>query len=758
MSEDVASVLSQLTLEEKASLCLGSDFWHTAPVARLGVPEIMMSDGPHGLRRQPDHGDHVGISGSAPATCFPTACALGSSWDPGLVGRVGEALGREARAQGVAVVLGPGINIKRSPLCGRNFEYFSEDPLLSGWLGAALIGGIQSQGVGASLKHFAANNQETDRLRVSADVDERTLREIYLAGFEHAVTAARPWTVMCSYNKINGVYSSENRWLLTEVLRGEWGFEGLVVSDWGAVNDRVAALAAGLDLEMPPNLGVSDAALVAAVRAGQLAEPALDAAVARVLRLVERATSVQPASPVDADQHHALARAAAAQCAVLLKNDGGILPLRPAAGDTVAVIGEFARTPRFQGAGSSQVNPTRVDVPLDQLRAAVPDGVEVAFAAGFGIGPGDQDDQLADEAVALAGRATTVVAFLGLPAADESEGFDRTHLDLPARQTTLLGRLAEVNANLVVVLANGSAIRLSDWEQHAKAVLECWLSGQAAGGAVADLLLGAANPSGRLAETLPVRLEDNPSYLNFPGEQGHVRYGEGIFVGYRGYDALAREVSYPFGYGLSYTSFGYDNLTATVSGSAGSGDLAVTVTCTVTNTGDRRGHEVVQLYVRDPEATVARPLRELKAFEKIDLAAADTAPVEFTLVARDLSYWSPAARDWVLEGGRFELAVGASSRDIRLTATVDIAAPARAAKLDGTSTLEEWLADPAGSVLLRKVIGTDQNGRPAGILGNEELQKVIGNFPLSRLAAFPGLGLSHAAVDELAEHKHPSQS
>jgi beta-glucosidase len=749
MSGDVPSVLGQLTLEEKASLCLGSDFWHTAPVPRLGIPQITMSDGPHGLRKQPGRGDHVGISGSVPATCFPTACALGSSWDPDLVRRVGEALGREARAQDVAVVLGPGINIKRSPLCGRNFEYFSEDPLLSGVLGAAMIQGIQSQGVGASLKHYAANNQETDRLRISADVDERTLREIYLAGFEHAVTAAQPWTVMCSYNKINGVYASENPWLLTEVLRGEWGFDGLVVSDWGAVNDRVAALAAGLDLEMPPNLGVSDTALVAAVRAGLLDEPVLDAAVARVLRLVERATTAQPASPVDTDEHYALARDAASQCAVLLKNDDGILPLRPAAGDTVAVIGEFARTPRFQGAGSSQVNPTRVDIPIDELRALVPDGAEVAFAAGFGIGASDRDGQLADEAVALAGRATTVVVFLGLPAAEESEGFDRTHMDLPVNQTALLARLAEVNANLIVVLANGSAVRLSDWATYAKAVLECWLSGQAAGGAVADLLLGTANPCGRLAETLPIRLEDNPSYLNFPGEDGHVRYGEGIFVGYRGYDALAREVSYPFGHGLSYTSFGYDGITARISGSADTGDLAITVTCHVTNTGDRRGKEVVQLYVSDPEAAVARPLRELRAFTKVDLEPGDAATVEFTLAARDLSYWSPSARRWVLEGGRFELAVGASARDLRLSTTLDIAVPAQPGALDGTSTLEEWLADPVGAVLLRKAIGTDETGRPGGILGNEELLRVIGNFPLSRLAAFPGLGVSHSAVDAL---------
>ena len=455
---------------------------HRARRARSASPRSRVSDGPHGLRRQPDEGDHVGISGSLPATCFPTASALGSSFDPELVRRVGAAIGEEALAQDVQVVLGPGINIKRSPLCGRNFEYLSEDPLVSGVLGAALVEGIQSQGVGACVKHYAANNQETDRLRVSADVDERTLREIYLPGFEHVVKQARPWTVMCSYNKVNGTYASQHRWLLTEVLRDEWGFDGLVMSDWGAVEDRVAALAAGLELEMPPNLGVSDAAIVAAVRAGELDEALLDQAVARVLQLVDRAAGAPTPRSFDADAHHALARTAAAECAVLLKNDGALLPLQPAAGDTIAVIGEFARTPRYQGAGSSQVNPTRVDNALDELRAAVPDGVAVEFAA------------LGDEAVELAARATAVVAFLGLPAADESEGFDRAHMDLPADQTALLPRLAEANPRLAVVLSNGGAVRVSDWERHAGAVLECWLSGQAAGGAIADLLLGTREP------------------------------------------------------------------------------------------------------------------------------------------------------------------------------------------------------------------------------------------------------------------------
>ena len=743
-----SSLLGDLTLEEKAALCLGSDFWHTAAVPRLGIPAITMADGPHGLRKKAQEGEYDQISGSVPATCFPTASALASSFDAELVRRVGEAIGVEARAQGVDVVLGPGINIKRSPLCGRNFEYFSEDPLVSGVLGAALVQGVQSQGVAACPKHFAANNQETERARISADVDERTLREIYLPAFERVVTEARPWTVMCSYNKINGTYASEHSWLLTDVLRDEWGFDGLVMSDWGAVHDRVAALAAGLDLEMPPKLGVDDAAIVAAVRAGELDEAVLDRAVTRVLRLVERANA-RDGDAFDVDAHHALARAAAAECAVLLKNEGSLLPLAPAAGETVAVIGEFARRPRYQGAGSSQVNPTRVDVALDELRAAVPDGVEVAFAAGFGIGTTRDDAALADEAAALAAAADVVVAFLGLPGADESEGFDRDHLDLPANQTALLVRVAEANPRVVVVLANGSAVRLSDWEHHARSVLECWLSGQAAGGAIADLLLGAANPCGRLAETLPLRLEDTPSYLNFPGEAGHVRYGEGVFVGYRGYDALDREVSYPFGHGLSYTSFQYADLHARVSGRAEDGDLVVEVSCRVVNTGSRPGKEVVQLYVGDPEASVARPPRELKGFAKVDLDVGQSETVAFRLEARDLSYWSTRAADWVLEAGEFTLAIGASSRDLRLSTTIDVDAPPLRVELDATASLQEWLADPAGSRLLHELVGADEAGRARGILGDDELIAVVGNFPISALTSFPGSGLDQATVDEL---------
>src|SRR5216684_252154 len=686
-NESLAALAGELTVEQKAALCLGSDFWHTAPVDAAGIESIMVSDGPHGLRKQPGRGDDVGLAGSVPATCFPTASALGSSWDPELAREVGAALGVEARAQDIAVVLGPGINIKRSPLCGRNFEYLSEDPHLAGLLAAAMVGGLQSQQVGASVKHFAANNQETDRMRVSADVDERTLREIYLPAFERVVTTAGPWTVMCAYNKVNGEYASQNRWLLTDVLRGEWGFDGLVVSDWGAVHDRVAALAAGLDLEMPPNLGVSDHAIVEAVSSGRLDMAVLNQAVARMLRLVERARHRQPAAmPIDA--HHRLARRAAAGSMVLLKNDGSVLPLADAPGLTVAAIGEFARTPRFQGMGSSQVSPTRVDVPLDELNAALPEAT-IRFAAGFGTDDDSADAELAAEALRTAAGADIIIAFLGLPPADESEGLDRRHIDLPDAQTDLL------------------------------------------------------------AETIPLRLQDCPSFLNFPGEEGHVRYGEGVFVGYRGFDAANMAVAYPFGHGLSYTTFDYRDLQVTQAGSADAGDLSVAVTCTVTNVGAPSGCEVVQLYVADAAASVARPPRELKAFTKVDLAPEAQQRITLTLTSRDFSYWSTTHRRWVLEPGDFQIAVGASSRDIRCTQTIVIDGQMPALPLTGMSTLEEWLADPAGGQALREAIGVHPDGRPAGILGHEELIRMIGNIPLSTLAAFAGLGITHELIDRL---------
>jgi beta-glucosidase len=738
---EIDAILGALTLEEKAALVSGADFWRTVAVDRLGVPAIMCSDGPHGLRAQMNEADHVGLAGSVPATCFPTASAIASSWDVGLLHEVGEAIAAEARRWNVSVVLGPGVNIKRSPLCGRNFEYLSEDPFLSAELGVALVDGIQSRGVGASVKHFAANNQEDDRLRVSADVDERTLREIYLPAFEQIAERAAPWTVMCAYNKVNGIHASEHRWLLTEVLRDEWGWDGVVLSDWGACHDRVASLRAGLDWEMPPDLERSPHAVIDAVEAGDLDIDVLDRSVRRMLSLVDRAMGVlETEDSFDEAAHHALARRAAAESIVLLKNEGDLLPIRAG---SVAVVGEFARTPRFQGAGSSQVNPTRVDRAIDELEHALGQD-RVRFCAGYVIGDDVEDDErLRDEAVRVAAQVDTVVCVLGLPSWYESEGFDRTHMELPDNQLALLEAVVAANPDVVVVLVNGSTIRSSHWDHSVPAIVEAWLGGQAAGGAIADVLTGAVNPSGRLAETMPIALSDVPSSLNFPGDSGHVRYGEGLFVGYRAHDRLGQTVSYPFGHGLSYTTFEYGEVAVRTSGRVGDGDLSVTVEVPVSNTGDHAGAETVQVYVRDLESSVVRPPRELKGFAKIRLEPNETAPATVVLDQRAFSFWSERLRRWTVEAGDFVIEVGSSSRDIRGSVTVSIDAPSIAAPLTEGSTLHEWLADPYGAAALGAIPGM------APFLAQGDLVSVIGTMPLDTLASFPGLGLDHHRLTEL---------
>jgi beta-glucosidase len=743
MRLDIPALLAALTIEEKAALLDGADFWRTQPVERLGIPGIMVTDGPHGLRKQAGDADHIGLNASVPATCFPPAAGLASTWDPGLLGRIGEALGHECRAEEVAVLLGPGVNMKRSPLCGRNFEYFSEDPLLAGELGVALVNGVQSTGVGASLKHFAANNQETDRMTVSADVDERTLREIYLPAFERVVTRAQPWTVMCAYNKINGVYASEDPWLLTQVLRDEWGFEGLVVSDWGAVNRRDAGVAAGLDLEMPSSGGAGTRVILEAVKAGTLSEADVDRAVTRVLTLVDRSQpALAPGQTFDADAHHALAREAATASAVLLKNDGGILPLDPRAGGTVAVIGEFARTPRFQGAGSSQVNPTRVDSALEALRTALDGRREVTFAPGFVIESDAADPDLVAEAVRSASDAEVVVVFLGLPPSYESEGYDRAHMDLPAHQIDLLHAVADVNPRVVVVLSNGSVVTVAPWQDRAQAVLEGWLLGQAGGSATADLLLGAADPAGRLAETVPVRFEDNPAIGAFPGELGHVRYGEGLLIGYRWYDAHRLEVAYPFGHGLSYTTFDYTDLTTAVR--ADGEQPLVDVTVTVQNTGTRAGRETVQLYVTDPQATVYRPEQELRAFGQVTLEPGESGSVTLTLDARAFAFWHTTAAGWVVEGGEFGLRVGASSRDIRLTGTVTLTGQDYQVPLTPESSVDVWLAHPAAGSWLREQLG---EGMFTDMLADPTNGQMMRAIPLVRLSRFPGFPVTESDVE-----------
>ena len=680
---DVKKLVNELTLEEKASLCSGADFWHTKAIDRLNIPAAMVSDGPHGIRKQESLADHMGVAESIKAIGFPTASAMACSFDRDLLHKVGDALGEECVAEDLAVLLGPGINMKRSPICGRNFEYYSEDPVVAGELGAAFVNGVQEHGVGTSLKHFAANNQEWRRMSISAEIDERTLREIYLAAFETVVKKAQPWTIMCSYNRINGVYSCENDWLLNKVLRDEWGFEGLVMTDWGAMDERVPSLKAGLDLEMPDCHGETDKLIVKAVQSGELEEPVLDTAVERILTMVDKYLTarkgIDPASMVhplpssvergyDVAAHHALARTTAEQSAVLLKNED-ILPLQK--DKKIAFIGEFAKVPRIQGGGSSHINNTSVERALDAA------GDSVSYAQGFHIDEETTDETLLQEAITLAKESDVAVIFAGLPDSFESEGFDRTHLNMPANQNELIARISEVQPNVVVVLHSGSPIAMP-WLDKVAGVLQMYLAGQASGGAAVNLLFGDATPCGKLAETFPLHLEDNPSYLNFPGNREKVCYQEGVFIGYRYYDKKKMDVLFPFGYGLSYTDFTYSNMKVTVNGkNAADVDVIketdeIVVSADITNTGNCDGAEIVQLYIKNPVVYEIRPEKELRDFAKVFLKAGETKTVTFTLNARAFSYYETRIHDWYAESGDYEILLASSSRDIRLQYTVSI--------------------------------------------------------------------------------------
>ncbi|MFC8694888.1 glycoside hydrolase family 3 C-terminal domain-containing protein [Streptomyces parvus] len=751
-----------LTLAEKASLTSGAGDFVTTALPQAGVLAVTLSDGPHGLRLPKEAGDggQVDLHSAAPATCYPPAVALGSSWDPELAHRVAGALADEATAHGIRVLLGPGINIKRSPLCGRNFEYFSEDPLLTAELGGAMVRGLQESGVGAALKHYAANNQETDRMRVSADIDERPLREIYLRAFERIVRRDRPWSVMSSYNAVNGVTLSENTRLLTGILRGEWGFDGIVMSDWGAVRDRVAALRAGLDLQMPGTQGRTDREVVAAVTDGSLDEAVLDTAVERLVRFARRtADADRPEPRMSVDDHHRLAGEAADRCVVLLKNDDGLLPLNPAAG-SVAVIGELARTPRYQGAGSSQVTPTRLDTPLEALRARA-DGARVEFAPGYtlagaeaagtGSAEAPEDDAArAAAAVHLAAASDTVVLFLGLSAHDESEGFDRDHIDLPDTQLRLLDSIVAANPRVAVVLSNGGVVRTDPWHRTVPALVEGWLLGQAGGGALARVLFGEVNPSGKLAETVPLRLGDSPSHLSFPGEEGHVRYGEGVFVGYRGYDAAAREVAFPFGHGLSYTTFAYSGLRVTPEADGARYAVAVTVA----NTGPRAGREVVQIYSTGPVgSSVARPPRELRGFASVTLAPGENREVVVHVSRDDLAHFSEREGGWRVEGGEYGIEAGSSSRDIRRSAVLPVEGDPSRLTLTGRNTVAEWLAHPVGGPLLMKAFAegrADAGGGPSA-MENPAIRRFLAGTPLDVIAEFPQSPVRPEEVLALAE-------
>lgn len=652
---DVKKLVSEMTLEEKAGMCSGKDFWHTKSVERLGIPSVMVSDGPHGLRKQDLQGDHLGVNESIKAVCFPAGCATASSFDRELLKSMGEALGEECLAEDVAVLLGPGANIKRSPLCGRNFEYFSEDPYLASEIAASHIEGVQSRNVGTSLKHFLANNQENRRMSASSEIDERTLREIYLAAFEGAVKKAKPWTVMCSYNRINGVYASENRDMLTGVLREEWGFDGFTVSDWGAVNERAKGVQAGLDLEMPSSYGINDALIIQAVKEGALQEKELDTAVERILNIVfcyveGRKSDVN----WDMEEHHALSEKIASESMVLLKNEG-ILPLKKE--QKIAFIGEFAEKPRFQGGGSSHINCFKTV----SAREAVKGMDNIVYAKGYESKKDEISEELMAEAVKIAEEAEAAVIFAGLPDSFESEGYDRTHMRLPDCQNYLIEKISEVQKNVIVVLHNGSPVEMP-WIDKVKAVLEVYLGGQAVGSAAVRVLFGEINPSGKLAETFPLRLEDNPSYLCYGGEKDKVLYQEGIFVGYRYYDKKNMEVLFPFGHGLSYTTFEYSDLSLSTD-RLKEGEC-VTVSVKITNTGSVFGKEAVQLYVQPEKSAVIRPVRELKGFEKVALEPGETKTVEFQLGKRAFAYYNTEIHDWYVESGEYVIQIGKSSRQL----------------------------------------------------------------------------------------------
>lgn len=678
--KDACSIVAGMTLEEKASLCSGVGMWHTQAIERLDIPAIMVSDGPHGLRKQ----EREDTADSIKAVCFPAACATAASFDRELITQMGEALGDACQHEGLAVILGPGVNIKRSPLCGRNFEYFSEDPYLTAEMAAAQIHGIQSRNVGASIKHFAANSQEHRRLGANSVVDERTLREIYLPAFETAVKREQTWTVMSSYNKLNGTYTTENAWLLDQVLRKEWGFQGVVVSDWGAVSDRVAGIAAGLDLEMPASQGINDRKIVNAVRSGALDEKLLDQTSERILKLVFRYTEhARPKTPWDMEAQHDLATRIAADCMVLLKNDDNLLPLKRDM--KVAFIGDFAKNPRFQGGGSSNVNCFKTTSAFETAQT-----MGVTYAAGYSADTAT-DEQIA-EAVELAQKVDAAVVFAGLPDFYESEGYDRTHMRMPDSHNRLIEAVSRANKNTVVVLHNGAPVEMP-WIKSVKAVLETYLGGQGVGEATVRVLYGDVCPSGHLPETFPLKLADNPSYLFYGGEKDCVEYREGIFVGYRYYDKKEADVLFPFGYGLSYTTFAYSNLRLSASQIADCDTLTVSVE--VENTGKCFGKSVVQLYVSDLESTVLRPVRELKGFEKVALEPGEKKLVTFELDKRAFAYWNDEIHDWYVESGEFAVEIGESSRNIVLTEKVTVNSTQRIPRrYTAESIFEDIALDP----------------------------------------------------------------
>lgn len=731
--EKIRELVSRMTLEEKASLTSGLDFWHTKPVERLGIPSVMVSDGPHGLRKQDDKADHLGVNESIKAVCFPTGCALSSSFNKEMIEEMGSVIGKECQAEKLGVVLGPAVNIKRSPLCGRNFEYYSEDPYLASKCAESIIRGIQKEGVGTSIKHFCANNQETRRMSVSEQISERALHEIYLGAFEYAVKNATPWTVMSSYNRVNGRYVGETKELLTGVLRDEFGFDGIVMSDWGAVNDRVSDLAAGLELEMPGKGPEPDEEICKAVRSGMLDEKVVDLAAERMLTLIFRVLENRKEGVVfDRDKDHAKAAEYAEECLVLLKNANGILPLKKKS--KVAFIGKYASKPRYQGGGSSHINSHKITSALDAASAL---GYEVSYAQGFDDKEDKVDAALESEALKLAAQSDVVVIFAGLPDAFESEGFDRSHMDMPQCQNQLIEKIAAVQRNTVVVLHNGSPVTLP-WLDKVDGLIEAYLGGQAVGEAEVKVLYGEVNPSGHLPETFPIKLSDNPSYLNFPGEGDSVDYAEGIFVGYRYYEKKQMAVAFPFGYGLSYTTFELSNLKVDKAEATEKDD--VTVTVDVKNTGAVKGKAVIQLYVGKKESAVIRADKELKGFEKVELEPGEKKSVSFTLTPREFSYYEEKISGWFVESGAYQLYAGLSSADIQAEGEVKITSAMKIPhKFTLDTTFMDLMADEKAARILGPMLKLD--GLSGGE-GNASQEAISADMLMAMMQYMPLRGVS----------------
>ncbi|MDD3279735.1 MAG: glycoside hydrolase family 3 C-terminal domain-containing protein [Lachnospiraceae bacterium] len=743
IKRDNKALVKEMTLEEKASLCSGADFWHTKAVERLQIPAVMVSDGPHGLRKQDDKGDHLGINDSIKAVCFPTACATACSFDRELLTEMGAAIGEECQAEDVSVILGPAVNIKRSPLCGRNFEYFSEDPYLAGQIAKAHIQGVQSRHVGTSIKHFAANNQEYRRMSCSSEISQQALREIYLAAFETPVKEAKPKTVMCSYNQINGVFASEDPWLLDEVLRKEWGYEGYVMSDWGAVNDRVNGIKAGLELEMPSSGGQNDEKIVQAVKDGVLKEEVLDEAVCRILNVIYDYVDHKEDAVFDMERDHKLSAKVEEESAVLLKNDE-ILPLKKET--KAAFIGLFAKKPRFQGGGSSHINSFKIADALSEGEKIA----SITYAQGYDIKEDVVDEKLEAEAVEAAKAAEVAVLFVGLPDLFESEGYDRSHMRMPQCQNHLIEAVCKVQPNTIVVLHNGSPVEMP-WAGDVKGILEMYLGGQAVGEAAVNLLYGKANPSGHLAETIPFHLEDNPSYLNFPGDGKTVKYQEGIFVGYRYYGKKNMPVRYPFGYGLSYTTYAYSNLKLDKTRMKDTDTLTVTVD--VENTGAMAGKAVVQLYVSDQTGYSNRPVRELKNFEKVALQPGEKKTVTMTLNKRSFAGYLEEISDWYVPSGSFAVQIAAHANEVLLEEKIVLESTTEIPfTVHRNTTIGELLRNPKTAPAVKEqmqktmeVIGGEGASNEA--ITEEMNLQMMDSMPLRAMRSFNGI--TNEQVDEM---------